>query len=334
MQKILIIANARRKGGLSGGDNIYLNFIKHWPIQTDTWDMLNIDFKPFCLCYVYRIIVSIIYALKIDWKCDAVYAASDFLMDSIPAWIIARRKKVKLFMSLYLEAPKGDILYTLSQWLATKFIKRADIVFITNDTMKHLFPGKKTISVQGGVDLELAGTHEGKRIYTCAYVGRIHPSKGIKDLAEIWKAVRCLNKDATLAFIGDGDLGVNYARKLGLNEENGVSHFGFMGKERFGIYKSSSMVLYPAKSHMSMSPVEAMACGCVLIAFKDIQKYGKLPKGLYLAENNLDYADNINWLSSVDNEYLDIVRDEMLEWAAEWDWKKRTAEIWDQLHGV
>lgn len=347
---ILIIANARRKGGLSGGDNIYLNFAKHWPATVRCQDMINIDFKPFIFCYIYRIYLGIIKALQDNTMWDIVYSASDFWMDSLPGFVY-KLKGRKWVAGFYLYAPKKNIAYWLTQKLIYWLIKwKADLVFITNDSMKFGFEDKKTVSVNGGVDLSLAGIDKRPRIYDAVFCGRIHPTKGIDELMQIWKLVRNKKPDATLAIIGDGDLGKEYIqRQIPDNDDLGITLFGYMGNGRFNIYKSSKVVLYPTPerySHFSMAPVEAMACGCPLIAFDiSVMKFIN-PKGAILVKSVekfvqaiLDYAwlqkleDTKNGVTAiVNNEYYDAsIR--AARWAVEWGWgwKQRAYEVYENM---
>lgn len=326
---ILIIANARRTGGLSGSDNIYENFAKHWPGRIDIWDMVNIDFKPFWLCYLYRIVRACIWAMRDKTRYTMIYSASDFLMDSLPG-LIYKMKGIKWVAGFYLYAPPSNIIYWLTQKIAYRLIKwKADIVCITNSSMKWGFKNKKTIEVNGGVDLSLAG-HDGRpRIYDAVWCNRIHPTKGVKELVEIWKKVREKKPDATLALIGDGDMGTHCLTEMAGQDvsELGITVFGYMGSERFDIYKSSKMVLYTATTdHFSMAPVEAMACGCPMLAFNlPVMKHIK-PRGAILAEDIEAFILSVYDIPSYS--YLSKIA---MEWARTWDWKERAKTVYKQI---
>lgn len=330
MEKVFIIANARRDGGLSGGDNIYLNFHRYFPCETMIWDMLNIDFKPFTLCYIYRILVACVSAMfwKIDF--DTVYSASDFWMDSLPAFIFKLRG-CKWIAGFYLFAPKENRNYYWTQKLAYWIIKRwADIVYITNNSYKDRFADKKTIDVHGGVDLSLCDyTEDRPRIYDAVFVGRIHPTKGIDDLIEIWKAVRKRKPDATLAVIGDGDMGIQHMKDRLPSDEYGVTYFGFMDEQRFEIYKSSKCVLYPTRSHFSMSPVEAMACGCKLVTYTGDVIDEINPQGVHKCTSLITFADGIMGALLCKG-----CSKAARKWAEGWEWKKRCLDIYFRTKGM
>lgn len=330
MKHILIIANARRKGGLSGGDNIYLNFAKYWKGRIDIWDMINIDFKPFWLCYIYRITVSIIYALKVNWQCDTVYSASDFLMDSIPAWIISRRRKCKWVAGFYLYAPKNNTPYRLSQFVAYHLIKwKADVVCITNSSMKWGFKDKKTVEVNGGVDLKKARFGGEDKIYDAVFCGRNHPTKGIEELKLIWINVIKENPKAKLAIITDSNI-----RNTFIN----ATVFYCMDDERFDIYKKSKVVLYPTPiehDHFSMAPVEAMACGCPLVAFRlPVMKHIN-PGGAVFADSIEDFAFNIKYLTdNIDGALYRGLSQTAYDWARKWDWEARAKQVYGEIKGM
>jgi glycosyltransferase involved in cell wall biosynthesis len=176
----------------------------------------------------------------------------------------------------FLQAFKSNPIHYYSQKVVRKLIEWfADMVIVTNPTMYHLFPNKKKTWINGGIDLKLAGLSDKPKIYDAVFCGRIHPTKGIDELLEIWDLVREKKPNARLAIIGDGDLGIDYIKhklfaKHGLKNYNGIDLLGYMGDERYEVYKQSKVVLYPTPlkyDHFSMAPVEAMACGCHLVCF-------------------------------------------------------------------
>jgi glycosyltransferase involved in cell wall biosynthesis len=331
--KVLIIANARWIPGLSGSDIIYLNFKKHWPCEVDVWEMLDVDFKPFSVCYIWRIVSGCFKALNCRTKYEFVYSASDFWMDSIPAFIM-KLKGMKWVAGFYLYAPRcKPIYYFLQRIVHFIIMKFADIVCVTNGSMVYGFKGKKTIEVNGGVDLTLAGYDNRPKIYDAVFCGRIHPSKGIDELIQIWRLVRKEKPDARLALIGDYDLGVKYVKRLIMNEDLGIDVLGYLGDERFDIYKQSKVVLYPARwDHFSMSPVEAMACGCPMVAFDlpVMEKVLRKECGVLLAENIKSFSNLILYFL-IRNEYRIDNGKDAIEWANTWDWKITTRKVYDQI---
>lgn len=358
--KVLIIANARYKGGLSGSDNIYLNFQKYWAMRSETtvevWNMLRIDFRPFALCYLLRLALGLCRALFCREKYDFVYSASDFMMDSLPAYIL-KRKGNKWVAGFYLLADwkytwKGvffrkispnKIIYKKTQEFVKPIIAQyADVICVTNESMFDIFPNQYCIPVHGGVDLTKTEMGGRDYKYDAVFVGRLHYTKGIENLIHIWDKVLSQKPDARLAVIGDGDTERHMLYKW-LEGRANVTHFGFVGDERYDIYKLSRMVLYttpPEYSHFSMGPVEAMACGCPMIAFEQAvmqhiftHQHGvpaKKPIGTLLAKDNNDFAKQIMRLLD-DKELYWELREEAYQWARTWDWEHRAKKVLLQI---
>jgi glycosyltransferase involved in cell wall biosynthesis len=323
--KILIIANARYKGGLSGSDAIYLKFKQYWPADIDTWTAMDMDFKPFVLCYVCRILWGMFIAIICPVKYDMVYSASDFLMDVLPAFIL-KAKGRKWVAGFFLFAPKHNKPYVVSQkiskWLIDKF---ADMVIVTNKSMYHAFKDKKKTWINGGIDLIYSVGFAYKK-YDAVYAGRIHSSKGIDELLKIWRIVSDEKPDASLVVIGDGDLGKEYIqdRAEGMN----ITCLGYMGNERYQIYHQSKVVLYPAtEDHFSMMPVEAMACGCPMIAFNLPVMQTMKPMGCAFASNVHEFADMV--LLSIANR--ERWGEEARQYARDFAWDEQAMRVWSDL---
>lgn len=342
MSNILILANARIAGGISGGDNIYVNLIGYWRDQGHTvtvQELMHVDYKPFWLCYLHKILAGCYSSLGRGKKYDLIYSASDFLMDSIPAFIHKLRGS-KWVAGYYLHAPKDRKIYYYTQQIAYFFIKRyADVVCLTNMNDAWAFPDKPLVDIKGGgVDLSLAGLSEQPKEYDAVFIGRLHPTKGIKEMVDIWAKVREGNPKALLAVIGDGDLGMNYISKRVSQLSDGdlgIKLMGYMGEERYEVYKRSKVVLYPAPyDHSGMSPVEAMACGCPMVSF-DLAVWKHFDvKGACFASSIDEYAEKVLSLISSCDEDDSYYLDKSLRaygWAKEWDWKKRTKDIGLQI---
>ena len=331
MKKILIIANARYKGGLSGSDNIHINFAKYWSGKVTVKNLLWLDFKPFWLCYGLRIVVGILIALVDFTRTDLVYSASDFLADSIPAYIY-KLKGAKWVAGFYLFAPREKKIYWHTQQFVKKLIKKhADIICITNGSMKYEFLCKPTIEVNGGVDLEFCIDYAHKE-YEAVFCGRIHETKGIKELIKIWDIVTDDLPGAKLALIGDGDLGLNYVRnEMARYKYMDITLLGFMDKSRFKVYGESKLVLYTSTdNHFSMAPVEAMSCGCPMIAFDLLVMDTVKPHGTLLAKDCNKFAEYIKTLLTDDKAHT-LLRKEAKDWADKWSWPEVATRVYKEI---
>jgi glycosyltransferase involved in cell wall biosynthesis len=329
--KVLIIANARFNGGASGGDKIYESFIRYWKdVDFDVWESKWCDYKPFALCYAHRICITIFASLFNFRSYDLVYSASDFLPDALGG-VILRLKGIKWVAGFYLTAFRQNAIHYYTQKVVRKLIEwLADMVIVTNPTMYCIFPDKKKTWINGGIETKLSGITDDLKLYDAVFCGRIHPSKGIDELIEIWNKVLMKKPDAKLAVIGDGDLGIRYMKDRLWNKS--VHYFGYMGDERYRIFKKSKMVLYPTPEkweHFSMAPVEAMSCGCPMIAFNtSVNQYFCYSLGMVgciLPRSIGEFANTI--VETINTGSWKKHSLEAMTWAMQFDYKKQSLRV-------
>jgi glycosyltransferase involved in cell wall biosynthesis len=220
-------------------------------------------------------------------------------------------------------APKDNKPYFYSQKIAYRIIKKhANMCIVTNPTLYYLFEYKKKTWINGGIDLSLCGNADNKK-YDAVFCGRIHKTKGIEELIRIWPLVKAKRAQAKLAIIGDGDMGMAYIRNKIWTDVMGIDLFGYMGDERFEIYKQSRFVLYPTPlkyDHFSMAPVEAMACGCILVC-------DDLPSVITMG------APHISFIEWINNEHIfDPQRSR--DWAAQFTWESQTERVWEDIQCI
>ena len=338
--KVLILANTRFKGGLSGSDAIYESFKKYWPCEVIVSDLVSLDYRPMFACYLQRIIVGCWRALLDSNKYEFVYSSSDFLPDTIPACIY-RLKGQRWVAGFYLNAFKDNPIHYWTQQVVKGIIRwLADMVIVTNPTMFDVFPDKPKTWINGGIELSLAGLSDEPKIYDAVFCGRIHPSKGIDELLEIWDLVRDKLPKARLALIGDGDLGVDYIKhklfaKHGLNQYNGIDLLGYMGDERYNIYKQSKVVLYPTPlkyDHFSMAPVEAMACGCPMICFwNPVNREMREIKDMSDITTATDIENFIECFLFIMKGFK-FPRKNAFNWAQQFDYQKQSLRVWKEIN--
>ena len=331
--KVLIIANARYKGGLSGSDAIYENFRKYWPCETAVSEFIDLDYKPFTICYFDRIVRGCFRALFDTRDFDIVYSASDFLPDVIRAIIYKVIKRKKWTAGYYLNAFRENSVHFYTQkmvkWLINKL---ADMVIVTNKTMMDIFPDKKKTWINGGIEYSLSIGDNKHKYYDVVFCGRIHSSKGVDGMINIWKLVRDKKPTASLAIIGDGDLGKDYIKKS-LGMCNGVTYLGYMGKERYKIFKQSKIVIYPTPlkyDHFSMAPVEAMSCGCPCVSFDTPTIAAMDPKGWVWVATIQDFANVI--VEFINNDDLRIKAGEQArQWARQFEYKDQVTRVFNNI---
>lgn len=379
---IYIIANASMGTGMSGSDRIFIECARRWArdgcqVNVVVWeegyqlchknklDNVNYIVWPtsrykrlgFALFYLVRVIKGSLFILRIKPIPEdraVIYSASDFWMDSIPAWIMRIcNRSAKWIAGFYLFMPspwnrdfpyKGKkIVIGLLYWITQKpiyyLIKRyADMVFVTTESYINRFITQrrskdKIISIHGGIDTGIVKSvsEPKEKIYDAVFLGRFHPQKGVLELIDIWKYVCDNRKGSVLAIIGEGDLEVEMRERIEqYNLTNNIRIFGFTdGVEKVRIFKNSRIALYPATlDHWSMAPVEAMICGLPLVTFdmpvvKVINLRGAICVPCYdlkgFANEIVNLLENTQLYSSM--------RKEAIEWARRWDWDSKAKDI-------
>jgi glycosyltransferase involved in cell wall biosynthesis len=380
---INILANSIA-GPMSGGDRIWIECAKRWTKERGIivkvftteegiergqyyglrranyvlWS--SSKFKKFgvYIIYIWRIIKGCIAAIRISKICGknvVIFSSSDFMPDSIPAWIMKMRlKNSKWVAAFYLFAPSPfnkespykrkllirGLLYYLSQipiyWLIKKY---ADMVWVTNEVdrwkfidNKKLTPDK-VIAVRGGVDIKTPAfiPEPKEKEFDAVFIGRFHPQKGVLELIDIWRYVCDKKKDAKLAMIGVGELENEIRIKVKKYRlENNIVFFGFKdGIEKLKIFKDSKIVVHPAiYDSGGMAICEAMTCGLPGVSFDLPALKSYYPKGMLKAPCFDLKKFAVNILSLLENQELyKKLSKEALEWAQGWDWDKRSKEL-------
>jgi len=152
------------------------------------------------------------------------------------------------------------------------------IVVLDRMTMRQLvqfgIPERKICVSSGGIPLsEIDATPpEPDADFDGCFVGRIHPSKGVFDLVEIWSRVCKRMPNARLVIVGDGS--EQYVSKLRkrieeLSLEPQISLKGFQ-RNPFSWIKASRVFLYPDHEIVygwGLAVAEALACSRPAIVY-------------------------------------------------------------------
>lgn len=386
----LFFALAAIGSGISGGDRIFIEFARRWSMQSNviiytTQDGLKmckrqnllgnklsiqtvgkrIFLKNYFIGYFYRIYQGVKLGLTLKIKENTyVYSASDFWMDSIPAFFLKLRfKKVKWIAAWYQTAPNPLVGYRLGKrdksyrfsaslhWMSQFFIKPlikifADLVLVNNYEEKKQFLSldrqKRVGVVLGAINFTdikkwIKGHVKKNKIYDAVYQGRFHFQKGVIELINIWRIVVNKRPNAMLAMIGDGPLMENVRKRisnLGLN--NNIKLFGYIfdGPLKYDIFSRSRLVVHPAfYDSGGMAAAEAMAFGLPCVGF-DLKSYESYyPKGMLKVEigNMSNFANSILRLLQ-NEEYNQKVGQEAIRMIeSSWSWNKRSEEIFELI---
>ncbi len=233
------------------------------------------------------------FASKIDY--DVIYTYNQDIENVIPAYILKlvfRKPLIIIFHLLYPNettpfreamhlrlkrgfSPPAALLASILDAAKRMAYRAADLhMSVSQAVKKNLIQRlkiRKVIVVQNGVDSSKFKPYNLEKIYDAAFLGRLHPQKGIETLLRAWKLVKARNYGAKLILIGGGDEEYvrhyrNLIRELEL-EEN-VELAGFVSDiELVRLLNSSKTFVFPTRyDGFALSVAEAMACGlpCVI----------------------------------------------------------------------
>lgn len=388
--KIHIIALAALGGGISGGDRIFIEFARRWSrgiqVNVYVWEeglemckreklegkFLKINLSRvkslsklgFIFTYFYRIFLGIRLGLILKLNDgDYVYSASEFWMDSLPAFILKLRYRNVIWVAAWYQTAPNPIkgfsegkrknIYRFSAfyyWFMQQPVKPlitriADFILVNNEDEKAQFKSTKAklITVIGAVDTEGISQYQKRhpvtvsKKYLAVFQGRFHPQKGVVELIDIWKRVTQKIPNAKLAMIGNGPLMndvKNKIRNSGL--ENNVDLFGYLhnGDKKYDIFNGSMIVVHPAfYDSGGMAAAEAMAFGLPCIGF-DLKSYvSYYPKGmLKVSTGNLVSFSNLIVELSSKKAYREKIGEEARKMVLKgYSWEKRTEQVLNQL---
>lgn len=376
--------------GISGSDRIFIEFARRWQkkakltiyvneegremckrqrlyegksLKYEVWDTSRWAKKGFVVAYFTRIFRSVFEAFKLPVSHPSstiIYSASEFWMDSLPAFILKLRyPKSTWAAAWYQTAPnplKGfaegqreekynfkALLYWLAQFPIKPIVaKFADYVLINNEAERKRFPlldkKKRTIIVIGAIDLDKIGKWKkahGKfaKKYDAVFQGRFHPQKGVVELIEIWKKVVNEKPDAKLAMIGDGPLMESVKLKIKSERlETNVKLLGYVfdGDLKYKTFSESKIVVHPAfYDSGGMAAAEAMAFGLPCVGF-DLESYKSYyPQGMVKVKvGDIDLFGNAVLDLLSDTKKRDKLAKEAMEMLNKnWSWSRRTAEV-------
>lgn len=391
--KLNIWAVAAMGKGISGGDRIFIELSRRWskkfPIVIYTWKegilmcerqglikKRNLGFHEikiaipsanFFFNYVSRILAAVREACIIRLENDKavyLYSASDFWMDTLPAFILKKRFPKTLWIAgWYQTAPKPWVgfkmgnrersyrlsaaLYWLMQLPMKPLVKRyADFVLVNNEDERKQFSRldrqKKVVVVLGAVNLKDRDEYKKKfrslpKKYDGVFQGRFHPQKGVVELVDIWKKMVDKKPAAKLAMIGDGPLMDDVKRKINENNlEKNIKLFGYLfdGPEKYRIFCQSKVVVHPSfYDSGGMAAAEAMMFGLPAVGF-DLNSYKSYyPKGMIKVRKGDTevFATKILELLKDDKVREKIAAEGLKMIESNWSWDKRAQEVLDKL---
>ena len=234
------------------GKQIYQEFeIKAEYLTTTTENQV----KNIIITYFKRIIAAIFLKVELN-EGDIIYSTSDCLPDVFPAfiWKLKNRKVIWIQLIFHL-IPSDRLISHYAQKFSFFFIKRfADLIIVDNCLLKE------ELVTQGfdakNIEVNPPGINTGylkdiksvkEKSYDSCFLGRLHPSKGIFDLIDIWELVLKKKQNAKLAIIGGGNkrLEDEFKKKvMDANLEHNIAIMGYLEDDKaFEILKSSKVFI-------------------------------------------------------------------------------------------
>ncbi len=242
-----------------------------------------------------RLISLIRLGLKLvrETKADLVYVPVPMRLveNLIPAFAVARLKRIPLVLVFHHFAPENlcsyRTLWRMRRWqglsvlaalrsvleeAAVRFVYRhADLaVAVSRSTAQQAsqhFATRRIVVNGNGVDLKaFRPVAPGSKEYDAAFLGRLHPDKGIETILRAWQIVLSKLPDARLVLIG-GNRPVDVERYSNyLSNPELAGHIiltGYLEDEQVARYLARSrLFVYPSvREGFGMAVAEAMACG-------------------------------------------------------------------------
>lgn len=233
------------------------------------------------------------FIFKVKGKFDIVYSHTSTLDMIFFAFVLRLvDRKVRWFSIVDNIVPRpserpGNYILKLIPYLAflisNHLLRKTDGIFVVTGMLKKYYEkmGIRVIKtgIGNGLDIESfwGGISRGTPHFNALFGGRIHPAKGIFDLAAIMKRIVMYNKNFTLGIMGDGE----EAMKKKLNQlikNNHLSKNIFLigyksAKERWDLYRNSDFFLFPSYAEGCPQIVlEAFAANKLVVAY-DLPEY-------------------------------------------------------------
>jgi glycosyltransferase involved in cell wall biosynthesis len=225
---------------------------------------------------------------------EVLYAATQFLPDVLPIFLHKLRNNTAIWVQpIYHLIPSPtrregnfvtNFLAFTAQTLTFPFIiRKAELIFVLNDFVKQQlidlgFAKGKIHTVGAGISLAQINRIPAKSgvWFDACFLGRLHPSKGIFDLPEIWKIVVSKKEQAKLALIYVGPENMERTLRQKIKESNLESEivmFPVTGDAALSVVKSCRVFIFPSHEEgWGIAISEAMACGLPVVAY-DLRVY-------------------------------------------------------------
>lgn len=227
-----------------------------------------------------------------------VYSSSDFLCDTIPAYMFKKQSKnIKLVLMIHhlIKVPwkrggsfLANLLNYVSQQISFRLLRRQADLILVYDTLEGKrikeylitigYSSRKIKMAMNGIDFGfISQIPAQEKVLDACFIGGLRPSKGIFDLPLIWNAVCEVKKSAKLVIIGGGSEKYVTALKKDINNRqlgNNLIMTGSLSRtELFSKVKQCEIFLSPSHEEgWGIAVCEAMCCGLPAVVY-NLQAY-------------------------------------------------------------
>ncbi|MDD5044244.1 MAG: glycosyltransferase [Candidatus Omnitrophica bacterium] len=302
-------------------------------------------FRNVIFTYILRTLKALF--LKLDsGNSKILYASSDFLPDVLPSfWQKIKDRDACWVQKIYHLIPAKRLVPNFAQRLSFALIRRwADLVIVDNYLLKNALiqRGFKEGSVKvnyPGIDTTYFKTIGPlAKHYDAVFLGRLHPSKGIFDLIEIWGRVCQQRPDSRLVIVGTGDPRIKQELMVkinGLDLTKKVELAGFLqNKDAFQTMKASRIFVFPSHEEgFGIAVLEAMACGLPVVAwdlpvFREVFPEGMVRVGMGDTDK---FAEEVLRLLKDEGAYAELAS-QAKEVSSRYEWDKVARKELDMIY--
>ncbi|MFA6433300.1 MAG: glycosyltransferase [Elusimicrobiales bacterium] len=256
--------------------------------------------------YLFRTIHAAVICFKPG--VDVLYSSSDFFPDVVPACLYRithpRVKWVQCVFHIYpdwrtrpgsrVRSFIGQSMQKMSLW----FIRRADLIvninsLVRDELISRGFDAEKIVINTPGIDL---ASHQAETAsepgYDGLFLARMSPTKGIRELVEIWKNVINKAPGAKLGIVGWGDAGTIGLLRREISEnglEDNIIILGYVPDQRArALMRGAKVFLFPSHEEgFGIAVADALACGLRVVAW-DLPVYNEVFGGHITAVKRYD----------------------------------------------
>ncbi len=264
------------------------------PLSKD-YEQIDLLWVP--IEYLKRIFGSLFVRIPAD--VDVSYSISSIIVDVLCALVLkARHGKLRCFCVFdnFVPPPRerpGSFVLTFIPYAAfiitRRFLSRMDGIFSALTDSNHArflknFRGKAlVVQTPNGLDLEQIerAAAPAEKEWDFAYMGRMHPAKGVFDVLSLVASIKNDKKDVRVVMIGPEDPAMKPRIQRFIEDnslQQNVVFSGFVSRdEKYRLLKSSKIFAFLSYDEsFPVSFMEAIACKLAVIAY-DLPVYKDPP---------------------------------------------------------